>query len=498
MTLQLCTTLDAGFTMLASGVAMADVTSDQQLTGFDVSLRERVLTEKLHLNYTVRLLASYGELQVKTRVGECDVGWAPFYQTGSRERCTEHDSLCRSLPVAVDDSTSWEPYRCCVDFSTHYVDWELAIVHTPPPMGGGKSFTQALMSVFTEPFFFNFMSFVFIFVAIFGLLVWCAERGRNPEFPERFLDGIDDGIWWAMVTVSTVGYGDKCPRTPLGRLIATFWILIGLALSSILVGHMSESFTAHVTVEREAFSLSGLRICGYPVTFSEPWLAAIPHTPVEATDISGCVDLFRDGLVDAIVMDQPVISYFVRKDAWSVRALAEQRMQVSPADGFTKPRVGLVFPERSVAAASASNVDHRTAINAALLDLLSETEMLNLQQRWFPEGVATGDALSGIADDWNWPLIGTSLGMVSLYILTQIVCTGYHRRASIDAAERVTGQDLNGDGDIGVDGKRRRLASSTVRRLASFRRRPRPAPHVDDVGSATGTATQSRVAPYGR
>ena len=82
--MRVCTTIDNGFNMLVDGVTrITSVTSDQQLRGFDVDVRA-VLTGALNLSYSLRVLPSYGELQVATRKDECDVGWAPFFILGER------------------------------------------------------------------------------------------------------------------------------------------------------------------------------------------------------------------------------------------------------------------------------------------------------------------------------------------------------------------------------------------------------------------------------
>lgn len=91
----ICVVLESGFTMLQPTTSSVDaVTSDSQLRGFDVDMRVLALHG---LNYTVRVLPSYGEVQVRTRSGECDVGWAQFFQLARRSSCEPDAETCRSL-----------------------------------------------------------------------------------------------------------------------------------------------------------------------------------------------------------------------------------------------------------------------------------------------------------------------------------------------------------------------------------------------------------------
>ena len=70
---------------------------------------------------------------------------------------------------------------------------------------------------------------------VVGALLWLVERRRNEEqFHRGPLEGLGDGFWWAGVTLTTIGYGDKAPITFLGRTVAMLWMLIGLAVSASL------------------------------------------------------------------------------------------------------------------------------------------------------------------------------------------------------------------------------------------------------------------------
>jgi voltage-gated potassium channel Kch len=59
------------------------------------------------------------------------------------------------------------------------------------------------------------------------------------------------GIWWALQTVTTVGYGDVTPKNPSGRIIATFVMLQGIAFLAITTAAITSTFVARATKERD-------------------------------------------------------------------------------------------------------------------------------------------------------------------------------------------------------------------------------------------------------
>jgi voltage-gated potassium channel Kch len=68
----------------------------------------------------------------------------------------------------------------------------------------------------------------------------------HDEYPNIWV-----GMWWAMQTVTTVGYGDVTPRNPSGRIIAAFVMLEGIAFLTIIVAAITSTFVARAAKERE-------------------------------------------------------------------------------------------------------------------------------------------------------------------------------------------------------------------------------------------------------
>lgn len=68
-----------------------------------------------------------------------------------------------------------------------------------------------------------------------GLLVATIEEAS----PDRNIDSFPDGLWWAVTTITTVGYGDKFPVTPIGRAIGAAVMIVGIGLFGLLAASLA-------------------------------------------------------------------------------------------------------------------------------------------------------------------------------------------------------------------------------------------------------------------
>jgi voltage-gated potassium channel len=59
------------------------------------------------------------------------------------------------------------------------------------------------------------------------------------------------GMWWALQTVTTVGYGDVTPQNPSGRIVAALVMLEGIAFLTVIIAAITSTFVARAAKERE-------------------------------------------------------------------------------------------------------------------------------------------------------------------------------------------------------------------------------------------------------
>ena len=97
-----------------------------------------------------------------------------------------------------------------------------------------RNFFNLLETVFNSRRLRTILGALIFFVCIFGYVFYITEPGVNT---------FGDGIWWALVTVTTVGYGDITPSTTLGRFVASALMFLGLGLIATVTAIVSAKFT---------------------------------------------------------------------------------------------------------------------------------------------------------------------------------------------------------------------------------------------------------------
>ena len=96
-----------------------------------------------------------------------------------------------------------------------------------------KNFFGLLETLFNSRRLRTILAALLFFIFLFGYLFYVSE----PD-----VRNLGDGIWWALVTITTVGYGDITPVTTLGRVVASSLMLLGLGLIATITAIVSAKF----------------------------------------------------------------------------------------------------------------------------------------------------------------------------------------------------------------------------------------------------------------
>lgn len=84
---------------------------------------------------------------------------------------------------------------------------------------------------------------VFLF-AVLTLVVVIGALMYMIEGPQHGFDSIPTSMYWTIVTLTTVGYGDLSPKTPLGKLLASVVMTLGYAIIAVPTGIVTSELTA--------------------------------------------------------------------------------------------------------------------------------------------------------------------------------------------------------------------------------------------------------------
>lgn len=97
-----------------------------------------------------------------------------------------------------------------------------------------------------------FMMFIMVLVIMLGSIMYVVEQGANGFF------SIPLSIYWAVITLTTVGYGDIVPVTDVGKFIATFIMLLGYSIIAIPTGIVSVEISRSMGDKYQSY-----KSCGY-------------------------------------------------------------------------------------------------------------------------------------------------------------------------------------------------------------------------------------------
>jgi ABC-type amino acid transport substrate-binding protein len=322
-----------------------EVNADGTYTGFTVQLWEEVAA-RAGLGTEYEEVGSVAQQLDAVADGDADVGATAISVTNDRE--------------------------ARLDFSYPYFQSGLQIMVSADQR---VSFLGAVRALW-DPAVLYLLGIFAVSIVSVGVLVWLLERRHNLDFSsEGRLRGAEEGLWWAIVTVATVGYGDRVTSRPVSRLIAALWILFGL----VFIAQFTAAITANLTLRELASDIRGpddLRgrdVVTVEGTTADAYLEAEGISVRTVADVDQMVAEIADDRAEAAVFDAPVLLYQVER--------------VGP-DQVTTVGAPFTFEYYGFALQPDSPFEER--IDRALLGVIEDGAYRRIRRAWFPEDEAVG------------------------------------------------------------------------------------------------------------
>ncbi len=304
--------------------------------GFDIELFE-LLADDLGWAYRYNQVDHFTSLLDNVKGERCDLSLAGITITGDREQFADfsHPYLASGLSIMVRKAKAASLFTV---------------------VGNYLSTTWKALLIFL------------LFLLICSVIIWKLENGHD-SFNDSFLAGVSDGMYWTNTTMTTVGYGDKCPQTPAGKFFAVLVMWVGIVvIFPYIVASMSVSMNdvyGSSTIE-SVEDLRGRKVATKQGITAQVYLQELGAAVVAKNSIEECYELLRSGRVDAIVYDMPSLTHYVN-------GYGRNEFQLT-GGVFDKQGYGIAMPNGSAL---------REPLNRALLDFMRTDRYWDLHRKWF-------------------------------------------------------------------------------------------------------------------
>ncbi len=161
--------------------------------------------------------------------------------------------------------------------------------------------------------FFKVIGLLFLIIMIFGFLVWFFERRYNQHQFRKGVRGIFDGIWWASVTMTTVGYGDKSPVSFWGRIFSVIWMFTAV----IIISSFTATISSALTVNKMKGNIEGLsdlyhvKVGSLEGSSSAIYLNDNRVNYKSFSAIESGLDALKNNQIKAFVYDKAILDFYL-------------------------------------------------------------------------------------------------------------------------------------------------------------------------------------------
>lgn len=206
-----------------------------------------------------------------------------------------------------------------------------------------------------------------------SVLVFLVERHRGG------FDSYFDSLWWTIVTISTVGYGDRVPNSVAGRLVAIATMMVGVGMMGIMTGRVASFLMERqMKAEKGLLNYRNLKghfiICGWKQEMDDVLQAILANNPEVSPESVVLINKAPQEEVDAVRTDPRYEGInFVHGDLMEERDLIRAGIKGAAkvlvlADYYTPGNLQQLDSKTVMAVMTIKNLNRRAYVCAELLD----------------------------------------------------------------------------------------------------------------------------------
>ena len=231
-----------------------------------------------------------------------------------------------------------------------------------------KNFIPAFLKNFFSPDFFKALLGLLLLILIFGVIIWLAEKKKNPNMFAKGWKGIGDGFWWSAVTMTTVGYGDKAPVTKLGRIFGFIWMFTAIIVISGFTASIASSLTVNQinTSIENVNDLRNISAGTVKGSSTENYLNEKSIIYQSYPDLNAAIQALHEGNITALVYDDAILKYSIAKQN------LQNDLEVLPLK-FNKQYYSFALPY---------NMELHYPINSKLMEIIESPYWHNILSRY--------------------------------------------------------------------------------------------------------------------
>ncbi|CAH1786125.1 unnamed protein product [Owenia fusiformis] len=252
-----------------------------------------------------------------------------------------------------------------------------------------------------------------------AILVWILDTHRNPtDFPHDFHIGLWEGFWWAFVTMTTVGYGDRVPKSVIARIFASVWIIVGLVIMGVFTAALTTSLSADTqgTVDIKGEQVGVIK--GTSLHTLAEQLGADPELFESLHDIKRALEAGNGGITKALVD-----SYMFQEDEMSDLLDIQGIVEHPGMHGILMQTINMT--QELVECILTVNSKNKADVYHKLNDYKSRESFKQEKGR---EGPKTTARLLGFETTWMLVALGVWLALFCGILIWEMTCWRTYKR----------------------------------------------------------------------